>query len=46
VLFMTGYSFYKLDSADASGEQLHLLMKPFSPRELLTRVQALLGAGT
>ncbi|MDK2971636.1 MAG: two-component system, cell cycle sensor histidine kinase and response regulator CckA [Candidatus Sumerlaeota bacterium] len=46
VLFMTGYSFYKLDSADAPGEQLHLLMKPFRPRELLTRIQTLLGVRT
>ncbi len=42
VLFSTGYSFNTLNLNDASGGRVQMISKPYSPSELLRRVQTML----
>ncbi|MBX3728577.1 MAG: PAS domain S-box protein [Candidatus Sumerlaeia bacterium] len=46
ILFMSGYSFHRLEQADRDGEPFELIEKPFSPRDLLRRIRHLLGQST
>jgi PAS domain S-box-containing protein len=46
ILFMSGYSFHRLDQTGHDGEPFELIEKPFGPRDLLRRIRQLLGRGT